>query len=156
MPKIKTKTSTVRRKKLAEDIDREGKIMPRACSNCVRDKKVCKVHVRSGRCNECNRVGFNNCNLRVTKTKWRKLKEERLKLDRELEEVEDVIAKAHAKHARLRKQLKALKGRADDAIAVTESSIVAQEEEERISSSIGSGTLSMGIELALKPSTWSA
>ena len=69
MPKIKTKTSIVRRKKLAEDIDREGKIMPRAYSNYIRDKKVYKVYIRSGRYNEYNRVSFNNCNLRVTKTK---------------------------------------------------------------------------------------
>ena len=69
MPKIKTKTSIVRCKKLAEDIDREGKIMPRAYSNYIRDKKVYKVHIRSGYYNEYNRVSFNNCNLRVTKTK---------------------------------------------------------------------------------------
>ena len=69
MPKIKTKTSIVRRKKLAEDIDRKGKIMPRACSNYIRDKKVYKVYIRSGRYNEYNRASFNNCNLRVTKTK---------------------------------------------------------------------------------------
>ena len=69
MPKIKTKISIVYRKKLAEDIDKEGKIMPRAYSNYIRDKKVYKVHVRSGRYNEYNRVSFNNYNLRVTKTK---------------------------------------------------------------------------------------
>ena len=69
MPKIKTKISIVRRKKLAEDIDREGKIIPRAYSNYIRDKKIYKVYIYFGRYNEYNRVSFNNYNLRVTKTK---------------------------------------------------------------------------------------
>lgn len=56
MPPLRVKrNSTQRRLELAEIIDNFGDTMVKKCSTCVRHNRVCKVHVRSGRCNECTR-----------------------------------------------------------------------------------------------------
>ena len=88
MPKLQTKSSTTRRHELAAYIDEAGDIMVKPCSTCSKRGRVCKVHIRSGRCSECLRRG-QRCDLRVTQSEWDRLKKERVKLRKSIEEAHD-------------------------------------------------------------------
>ena len=156
MPPVSRKlqrTSTDRRKDLASFIEIHGDIMPRKCNHCQKDNLVCKVHIKSGRCGNCNDRGHNDCNVRVTEAEWRKLKVERSKLLDAIEQAREATSIALAKERRLMKQLELLDKRSDDAVALQEAQAQEAEVEEFLA---GLGSESLSGELALQPETWSA
>lgn len=129
--------------------------MVKACSTCVLHSRVCKVHVRSGKCSECLRRG-QRCDLRVSASEWERLKGEKEKLRAGISEAykaqekarEDLRA-AFAKEMRLRQQMDFLDKRVDEAVSV-EVAAIQQEEEEVLDFNLPpEGPL-------LSPHTWSA
>ena len=168
MPKHRPESSTVRRHKLASFIDSFGTAMVKPCSTCAKHHRLCKVHVRSGKCSECLRRG-QRCDLKVTQSEWDRLKSEKLKLKQRIEEArveqeEAVVAEARAREARrvafaremrLRQQMDLIDNRAAEAIAVEERSIEELELEEQNGVLDFAGP-SAGLGLNLSPGTWSA
>lgn len=158
MPKIRTETSTIRRHKLADFIDSSGEIMVKPCATCKKHKRVCKVHVRSGKCSECLRRG-QRCDLQVTQSEWERLKAERVKLRSSIKEAHEAQEKAReelnvafAREMRLRQQLDLLEKREAEAIAVEEANIEAQESEELLLNA----SLPPEFGPLLSPETWNA
>lgn len=135
--------------------------MVKPCVFCSKNKKVCKVHIRSGKCGECVRRG-RRCDLQVTKSEWDRLKEERERLLQSLEaaHIAQRVAQqteerareerntAFAKEMRIRRQMDLLERREAEAIAVEEASIEEQEASELLDFPTG------GSDLILSPSTW--
>jgi hypothetical protein len=66
MLKVPTPNSIQRCLNLASFIDLFGDIMPVACCNCRNAGLVCRVHIKSGRCGECNRSNAKDCNIRIS------------------------------------------------------------------------------------------
>jgi len=146
-----SKTSTERRLDLAAYIDTHGVIMPSTCTNCRENRRVCRVHVKSGRCSECNRHN-SRCDIRVTAAEFASLKTARLRLLQQLEEAREATSRAIAREQRLMKELQLVEKRASDAISIESRSIEEQEAEEEL---LAPGPAPSG-ELALSPFTWSA
>lgn len=158
MPKSSTENSTTRRHKLAAFIDDFGETMVKSCSTCRKHKRVCKVHTRSGKCSECLRRG-QRCDVRVTQSEWERLKAEKTKLRREIQEAyetqeraRDELRAAFAKEMRLRQQMDLLDKRAEEAIAVEEANIEELERDEALELEEVPG----GLALGLSPQAWSA
>lgn len=142
--------------------------MVQKCSACAQNKRVCKVHVRSGKCSECMRRG-QRCNVRVTESEFKRLAAEKEKLRvriKESRDAQDAAMKAHekaleelrvqrAREERLRLQMDLLDRRAEDAIAV-ESREIEELEQEEAGQTIEFVGPSEGLALNLSPSTWSA
>lgn len=178
-------SSTDRRKLLAVFVNTHGSTMVQKCSTCRKHKRVCRVHVRSGKCGEC--LSRNQrCDVRVTQSEFRRLTEAREKLEsqlkaalaaqddavREHEEKEKAIDElrraqkksledvriARAREQRLRQQMDLVARRADEAIAVGMREI--QELEEQEAAESGETVLfegpSDGLALNLSPMTWGA
>lgn len=171
MPKQPTRTpapSTRRRHELADFIDLFGNVMVQKCSTCVKNKRVCRVHVRSGKCSACNRLG-QRCDVRVTQSEFKRLAAEKEKLKKEIQESREAqeasfraseaalaeMRVARAREERLRTQMDLLDRRADEAIAVEERNIQELEEAES-SEVIDLSGPSEGLALQLSPSTWGA
>lgn len=75
----KDNSSTERRKRLAAFIEERGTIMVKPCATCAKHGRVCRVHVRSGKCSECLRRN-QRCDIRVSQSEWDRLKQERKRL----------------------------------------------------------------------------
>ena len=173
MPKSK-KSSTTRRHELFNFIDSNGSVldMVRKCSQCRQSGRVCKVHIRSGKCASCVRRNISECDVRVTENEFSRLRRERERLRKAMESARTeavmaqqrvVEAQAEAnrslsKEMRLRKQLDALETKEGEAISVEERNIELQEQQEN-----GLETLlpnfppkDPGPDLALNPLTWNA
>jgi hypothetical protein len=164
MPKQPTVSSTVRRHRLYEFIKSFSETIVQKCATCVKHSQVCKVHVQLGKCSECLRRG-QRCNIRVTKSEFKRLAAEKLRLQgriKETCEAQDVAIKAYkkaledlrvarARKERLRSQLNILDRRAEEAIAVEERSIEEQEREELAVLNLEGS--SKGLALHLSPST---
>lgn len=132
---------------------------------------MCKVHVKSGVCSECNVRGHKGCDIKVSSSEWNRLRTERSKLLKEMREAREASAAAmerevelvrqareatslaFAKEERLAQQLKLLDERADKAVAVTEANAAEAELEEMLSE-LPPGAPSSGSELMLSPYTW--
>lgn len=172
MPKPK-KSSTIRRRELFEYIESNGSTldMVRKCSQCRESGRVCKVHIRSGKCAACVRRNISECDVRVTENEFSRLRREREKLRRAMEDARSAamsaqqrVAEAQAeasqslsKEMRLRKQLDALEEREGEAIAVEERNIELQEREERAQEFVPDFPPDHpGPDLALNPFTWTA
>lgn len=105
---------------------------------------MCRVHVRSGRCNHCNRSNFMDCDIRVTAGEFARLSKERVSLlaqvdeahratvaaQKEVMEAQDRLSQSLAKEVRLHRQLGQNSTRAEEVIAVEERGIEEQEAEE--------------------------
>ena len=124
MPVVRTRTSTERRLKLADFIDTFGDTMVQKCSGCAKNNRVCKVHLRSGKCNHCNRMNLR-CDVKVTQSEFRRLTEEKQKLKRQIDEALsaqadalEALRTARAREERLRQQMDLTDQRAAEAIAV--------------------------------------
>ena len=66
MPVVRTSfNSTTRRLKLADFIDVFGDTIVQKCSNCAKHNRLYKVHLRSRKCNYCNRKNISY-NVKVT------------------------------------------------------------------------------------------
>jgi hypothetical protein len=143
--------------------------MVKACSSCVKFKRVCRVHVRSGRCGACNKLG-QRCDVKVTRSEFRRLAAEKEKLKAQIQESRDLqesafrahekaleeMRVARAREERLRQQMDLLDRRADEAIAVEEREIAELEAAEQAGTLSLEGVPSEGLALQLSPSTWSA
>jgi hypothetical protein len=141
MPKVPSKSSTERRLDLASFIDIYGDVMPVACRNCRIANRVCRVHVRSGRCNECNRSNAKDCNIKISENEWSVIKAEKDRLQARLDALQQ-------EEREVKKALEENAARAAEAISVEEASIQRLEEQEAAVSSLG--------EVALSPFTWSS
>jgi len=113
-----------RRERQACLIESEGREMPSPCSSC-RDAKTpeggsrprCVVDVRFGCCSQCVRKGYTGCDVSVTWTEWERLRSQRRKLKRQLDEAEEKVTEAMMRVHRLRKQLRVAEGREEKAIS---------------------------------------
>ena len=162
MPAVRTTSnSTTRRLNLADFIDVFGDTMVRKCSNCAKHNRLCKVHLRSGKCNHCNRRNID-CDVKVTQSEFRRLTEEKQKLRRQIDEALsaqaealEMLRTARAREERLRKQMDLTDQRAADAIAV-ESRALEELEAEKGQETLVPDTSTEGLALQLSPSTWGA
>ena len=142
--KQKKSSSTVRRHNLGNYVETYGDIMPTKCTPCKEAGRVCRVHVRSGRCGACNNTNNTGCDIQVTASEFRRLVSKRDALKRNLSESNDELESARsaldaaherfstalAKVSRLSKELSQNERRAEEAIAVEDRSIREQEVEE--------------------------
>lgn len=116
-------TRKERRIRQADLIESEGREMPSPCSAC-RNARVpegksrprCVVDVRFGCCSECVRKGYSSCDVTVTWTEWERLRNQRRRLKRKLEEAEEKVTEAMTHVHRLRKQLRVAEEREEKAI----------------------------------------
>jgi hypothetical protein len=168
MPKRPPESSTIRRHRLSEFVESFGEIMVQKCSACVKNRRVCKVHLRSGKCSQCLRLG-QRCDVRVTESEFQRLVQQKEKLRREIKEsraAQDVAMKANekaledlrvarAREERLRLQMDLIDRRAEDAIAAESHSIEEQELADAGETILFEGP-SEGLALNMSPSTWSA
>lgn len=115
--------------------------MPVACRNCRAAGLTCRVHVRSGRCNECNRRNLKNCNIRISESEWSVILEEKKQLQARLESL-------RKEEEEVKELLRKNADRAAEAIAVEEANIALLEQQE------ASAWPTDG--MALSPFTWSA
>jgi hypothetical protein len=144
MPADRVKPSTSRRHRLCDLINSFGEVMVTKCLNCASHGRICKVHVRSGKCGECLRRGAH-CNVRVTESEFKRLVKEKDKLRGQIADsraAQDAAMRAHekaledlrvarAREERLRKQMELIDRRAEEAISVEERSIEELECQER-------------------------
>ena len=117
-------TRKERRERQALDIESEGREMPSPCSLCQKakpkengDRPRCVVDVRFGCCSECVRKGESGCDVTVTWTEWERLRGQRRKLKRQLDEAEEKVTEAMTRVHRLRKQLRVAEDREEKAIS---------------------------------------
>lgn len=137
-------SSTLRRARLAELIADFGEVMPTKCTPCRDAGRVCRVHVKSGRCGACNSSNNSRCDIRITSSEFRRLIKERtslkekLRVHREeldaarlaLEAAHERYSVALSKEGRLLKQMEYNETKAAEAITVEERGIQEQEVEE--------------------------
>jgi hypothetical protein len=114
--------------------------MPVACRNCRSSGLVCRVHIRSGRCNECNRHNLKNCNIRISEKEWSLIRQERERLQARLEAIKK-------EEAEVQRALRDNAERAAGAISVEEASISLLEQQESMAGPSDG--------LAMSPFTWS-
>jgi hypothetical protein len=149
-----TSSSTSRRLALADFIDSFGDVMPLACQYCRQNSLVCRVHVRSGKCNHCHRHNNSDCNIRISEEEWSSMKQEKVRLQERLAAVQHQRSLLDQEERDLRRALHDTDQRAAEAIAVEERSILLQEQQEQVDGVAG---LSLeGPSLSLSPFTWSA
>jgi len=117
-------TRKERRERQALVIESEGNEMPSPCSSCRdakvpegRDRPRCVVDVRFGCCSQCVRRGYSGCDVTVTWTEWERLRSQRRKLKRQLDEAEEKVTEAMSRVHRLRKQLRVAEDREEKAIS---------------------------------------
>jgi galactokinase len=168
-PKQQFAPSTLRRHRLAEITELFGVVMVQKCSTCTKHKRVCKVHVATGKCSACY---FKNqrCDIRVTQSEFTRLAAEKEKLQRQIKEsreAQDAALKAHeqaledlrvarSREERLRQQMDLIDRRADDAIAVEAREIEELERAEETETMTFGEVPENGFNLHLSPSTWGA
>lgn len=113
-------SSHKRRKRLAEETEASGLEMA-PCSNCRKSKgpgqRKCIVGPRSGKCSECIRKGCKDCDVKVSRPEWEKLRDVRDQLRLDIEKIEEEEIKLKMRKVRLRKQLRLAERRTDDAVA---------------------------------------
>lgn len=163
MPKAVPESSTTRRHRLAEFIEEAGTIMVRPCKTCERHGRVCKVHVRSGKCGQCLRRG-QRCNLQITRSEWERLRERRRQLRDQLaaassstRRAREALDRANETEMRVRQELDLLEQEEAEAISVEEAGIEQQEADEISESAL----LAFPVETSssgphLGPETWNA
>lgn len=139
--------------------------MVKPCKTCAKHGRVCKIHIRSGKCGECLRRG-QRCDVKVAESEWEEFKEERARLRRRLanaqraqrlaREAEDRARRAmnaeFEKEMRVRQEMDLLEDRIGEAIAVEEALIEEQEAEERALADLPSDC----VGFSLSPNTWNA
>ena len=157
-------TSTERRIRLAEYIESEGTTMVTPCATCSRHGRVSRVHVRSGKCNECLRRN-QRCDIRVSQSEWNRLEQERKRLRDAIKDAFHVQEQARkeadlarerqqtafAREMRLRQQLDLLDKKEEEAVAAEYAGI---EQEEVDAAALEFAVNTPG--LTLGPETWNA
>ena len=117
-------TRRERRERQAILIETEGREMPSPCTACReakssvgRPRPRCVVDVRFGCCSQCVRKGYSSCDVSVTWTEWERLRSQRRKLKRQLDEAEEKVTEAMTRVHRLRKQLRIAEDREEKEIS---------------------------------------
>ena len=136
-------SSTIRRVRQSEKIDKLGITMPVKCGRCRKNDFPCKVHISSGRCLECVKSNATGCDIRVTASEWQQIKSGREKILAELERAEEEIELLFARRRRLRKQLALLDRRGKESITVDDREL----QEEAPSASVNPGTADSVLDL---------
>ena len=138
-PHRTTKSSTLRRRAQLENSG-PGRIVMRPCNHCIRLEKECRVGNDSDRCLECVRAG-RKCDLAFSVVEWKRVKEERDRVLRELLEahkrmqaVQEQMQAATAKATRLQTQFEFLEKKEQTMVEREYRNIAELEEEEKQSS----------------------
>jgi hypothetical protein len=110
--------------------------MVQKCSNCAKHSLVCKVHLRSGKCNNCNRKNIKY-DIKVTQLEFYRLTQEKQKLRCQIDEALSAQAEAlemlrttRAREERLRQQIDLTDQHATEAIAIESRALEELESEE--------------------------
>lgn len=130
------------------------------CSNCRKarfplnqdQKKKCIVGPRSGKCSECIRKGCKDCDVKVTRPEWEKLRDVRDQLRLDIEKIEEEEIRLKMRKVRLRKQLRLAERRTDDAVAEELDEL---EEAEAVEAQFLSLEAASGVEVADNPFAFS-
>lgn len=123
-------SKSLSRKHLSLEIQQNG-IEMAPCTKCQHAKvkpgetrPKCIVGPQSGKCSECVRKGYPNCDVTLSAPQWTKLRDARDALRRDIEKIEEeeieLLQKLTArrmKKVRLRKQLRLSENRTDTAVA---------------------------------------
>lgn len=123
-------SSSLRRKNLAFDIQRDGTEMA-PCTKCRNakvkpgeEKPKCIVGPQSEKCSECVRKGSPHCDVTLSAPQWVRLRDARDALRRDIEKVEEEeihllqeLTARRMKKIRLRKQLRLSEDRTNAAAA---------------------------------------
>lgn len=130
--------------------------MPVACRNCRNAGLACRVHVRSGRCGQCNSRNLLDCNIRISEEEWDAIRETKRRLTEEIEKsrlerlrLEELRNSLESNERRLRAEMEENDRRAAEAISVEEQDIQRLERLEAAEAS------SSAAGFALSPFTWS-
>src|SRR5205807_2544397 len=99
-----------RRRRFAESVRLQNRLMPTPCANCKRSNRRCLVDLESGRCSEC--ISRNSkCDLVVTAKEFEKVRLEKDRLSEELLLAQDREIQARMRAIRIRRQLALLDSR---------------------------------------------
>ena len=79
-PKKSKGNSTVRRHGLADFVELYGDEMPTKYTPCKKAGRICRVYINSGRYGAYNASNSDDCDIRVTASKFRRLVKERTSL----------------------------------------------------------------------------
>jgi len=123
-------SKSLERKQFALEIANEG-IEMAPCTSCrnARPRKgdpkpKCILGPRSGRCSECVRKGYTDCDVTVSRPEWEKLRDARDSLRKDIEKIEEEevellqkLAARRAKKIQLRKRLRLSERRTENAVA---------------------------------------
>jgi hypothetical protein len=123
-------SKSLSRKHLSLEIQHNG-IEMAPCTKCQHAKvkpgetrPKCIVGPQSGKCSECVRKGYSQCDVTLSAPQWTKLRDARDALRRDIEKIEEeeieLLQKLTArrmKKVRLRKQLRLSENRTDTAVA---------------------------------------
>lgn len=145
-------SSRKRRLDLSLEIARTGSEMA-PCTHCRHAKPragqtppKCIVGVKSGKCSECVRKGYSDCDVTLSASEWERFRKTRDKLRADLEKADeeeisllleqrrllDRISSHKAKKIRLRKQLRLAENRTDGAVAKELEALEAEEAAEPV------------------------
>lgn len=109
--KRKSKSSTDRRKNIADAILYFGAVMPNSCARCRQEGLECRIGLRSGKCGACSKANVA-CDVTMSRREWEKMKDEHRRLRQEAAAAEEAVEKAHlalaealARRSRISKQL---------------------------------------------------
>ena len=82
-----------------------------------RDRPRYIVDVRFSYCSQCVRRGYSGCNVTIIQTEQERLRSQRRKLKRQLDEAKEKVTEAISRIYRLRKQLRVAEDREEKAIS---------------------------------------
>ena len=71
--------------------------MPTKCTPCREASRICKVHIRSGRCSVYNASNSKRCDIYVTTLEFSRLLKEQASLDVKLKEAHKLVELAYTK-----------------------------------------------------------
>jgi len=126
-------SSTVYRREQIRFLDQFGEVMPIACLNCMLDgvANECRIHPRSGRCNNCHRKNSQDCNIRITEEEWQELLQEKRRLqERELALRRERL-RLDEESLVIEQDKRRLEQRAAQVIHITERNLLCSEQRER-------------------------
>jgi len=96
--------STERRKRLCLELADREKESIRTCKNCARRGKTCMVSEDGGKCIECIRLA-SSCDLFISGSDWRRLREKRTQLLREERLVEEQVLPLLSRLKQIRQEI---------------------------------------------------
>ena len=123
-PHRTTKNSTLRQRGLLERTG-PGRIVMRPCDNCSRLGKECRVGNESDKCIECVRL-HRKCDLAFSAVEWKKIKNERDRIYKDLLDSHRRINEAHAQAGVVLREAREAREAAREAAAKAEATAEAK------------------------------